>query len=438
MVIPMDQLARQIPGSKEPVIIGQGSAEVCLSEADISTLVRQAFEVWDLTGKRVLVIIPDGTRNAPIPLFFRLINQALLNRAAALDYLIALGTHPAMDPPAIARRLGVPSAAFKGSHPQTQLFQHPYTDPDALITTDILPPEEVAILTQDRILVVVPVTVNKMLLEYDQLLICGPVFPHEAAGFSGGNKYLFPGVSGVQMIDLIHWLGALETNLKIVGTKSALTRRVIERAAACIDRPKLAFCLVTNGNDLAGLYIGDPIPAWSQAADLSARVHVRYIDRPCRQVLAVIPEMYTDLWTAAKGVLKVEPAVADGGEVVIYAPHIDELSYSHGELVDQIGYHVRDYYLAHWERFKHIPGRVLSHSTLVRGSGTYKGGVEAARIRVTLATKIPRERCERLLLGYRDPATIDPANWVGREQDGILLVPQAGEILYRILRDKTH
>ena len=113
-------------------------------------------------------------------------------------------------------------------------------------------------------------------------------------------------------------------------------------------------------------------------------------------------------------------------------PLIQEITYSHGELVDQIGYHVRDYYLAQWERFRHIPGRVLSHSTLIRGTGTFIDGVENARIQVTIATRIPKERCERLNLGYRNPETIDPAAWAGREQEGILLVPQAGEILYRV------
>ena len=67
--------------------------------------------------------------------------------------------------------------------------------------------------------------------------------------------------------------------------------------------------------------------------------------------------MYDDLWTAAKGMYKIEPAVADGGEVVIYAPHVTEVSYVHGRLIDEIGYHCRDYFLAQWERFKQISRR---------------------------------------------------------------------------------
>ena len=145
-----------------------------------------------------------------------------------------------------------------------------------------------------------------------------------------------------------------------------------------------------------------------------------------------MPTMYDDIWTAAKGMYKLEPVIADGGEVIVYAPHIDEISYTHGAILDEIGYHVRDYFLKQWDRFKEYPGGVLAHSTHLRGIGTFDDGIERPRIRVTLATRIPRERCERLNLGYLDPDTIDLDDWRGRENEGLLLVPKAGEMLYRL------
>ena len=183
---------------------------------------------------------------------------------------------------------------------------------------------------------------------------------------------------------------------------------------------------------LAGLFIGDSTAAWSKAAGLSAKVHVRYLDRPYRQVLAEMPRMYDDLWTGGKGMYKLEPVIADGGEVIIYAPHITEVSYTHGRILDEIGYHVRDYFVKQWDRFKDYPWGVLAHSTHVRGMGTYENGIERPRVQVTLATGIPPERCRRLNLGYRDPASIDVKSFAGREDEGILCVPHAGEILYRL------
>ncbi|RME83864.1 MAG: hypothetical protein D6775_07030, partial [Caldilineae bacterium] len=161
-------------------------------------------------------------------------------------------------------------------------------------------------------------------------------------------------------------------------------------------------------------------------------LHIIWVDRPYRHVLSVMPEMYDDIWTAAKGMYKLEPVIADGGSVTIYAPHIDEISYTHGRILDEIGYHVRDYFVKQWDRFKHYPWGVIAHSTHLRGMGTYENGVERPRIDVILATRIPKERCERVGLGYRDPDTIHPDEWAGREDEGILLVPHAGEMLYRL------
>jgi nickel-dependent lactate racemase len=147
-----------------------------------------------------------------------------------------------------------------------------------------------------------------------------------------------------------------------------------------------------------------------------------------------MPKMYDDIWTAAKGMYKMEPAIADGGEVIIYAPHIDEVSYTHGHLIDEVGYHVRDYFLKQWDRFQHYPGGVLAHSTHLRGMGAYDVATqkESPRIKVTLATRIPKDRCERLSLGYLNPDEIDLESWKNQTDEETLLVPKAGEMLYRV------
>jgi lactate racemase len=438
-------------------VIGAGSATATLSEDDVRGLLAAAFQRWDLSGRRVLVIIPDSTRTAPIPLFFRLLHELLGREVAALDYLIALGTHPPMSDEAIGRLVGVTQEERATHYANVRIFNHRWDDPATFVTLGSIGAAETRALSDGILALEVPVRANRMVLDYDQIIVCGPVFPHEVAGFSGGSKYFFPGVSGPEVINFTHWLGALITSYAIIGVKQTPVRAAIERAAALIERPKLALCMVARkpttddrrpttdeaaqrsvvGGQrsvvgLAGLYIGTPVDAWSQAADLSAQVHVRYVDRPYRQVLSVLPPLYDDLWTGAKGMYKLEPVIADGGEVIIYAPQLTEVSYTHGHLIDEIGYHVRDYFVKQWERFKNVPWGVLAHSTHLRGIGEYDERGERPRIQVTLATGIPAERCARLGLGYRDPATIRPEEWAGREQEGVLLVPSAGETLYRL------
>jgi len=194
----------------------------------------------------------------------------------------------------------------------------------------------------------------------------------------------------------------------------------------------LFICPVVKGEGVAGLFAGDPQQAWSAAADLTAQIHIKYVDRTYQKVLSVLPHMYDEIWTGAKGMYKLEPVIADGGEVIIYAPHINEISYTHGIYLDRVGYHVRDYFVKQWDKFKDIPWGVLAHSTHLRGQGSYENGIETPRIQVTLSTGISEERCRRLNLGYCDPRSIRLEEWSNREDEGILLVPHAGEVLYRL------
>lgn len=403
-----------------------------LNPAQVRQVMSSAFEKWGLQHKKVLVIIPDSTRTAPMGMFFRLIHELIGGQVSRLDFLIALGTHPPMSETAINRMLSVSPQERAGAYADVRIYNHQWDDLNALVTLGVISAGETAELSQGRLAVNVPVRINKRVLDYDVLLVCGPVFPHEVVGFSGGSKYFFPGVSGAEVIDFTHWLGALETSFATIGVKDTLVRRAIERAADLIDRPKFGLCMVTTTEGLVGLFAGELRSAWEQAVQLSAQVHIRYVDKPYKRVLSILPEMYDDLWTGAKGMYKLEPVIEDGGEVVIYAPHISEVSYTHGRILDEIGYHVRDYFVKQWEKFKDYPWGVLAHSTHLRGLGTYENGVEKPRIRVTLATAIPPERCQRLNLGYINPEKIDIGAWQGREDEGILVVPHAGEVLYRL------
>ena len=415
-------------------MIGKGYSDRLLTEAEVREIVSTALNDARLDGKRILIIIPDGTRTAPIPLLFRLFHQYLGERAAALDYLIALGTHAPMNEEAINKRIGVTAAERAGTYARVKILNHRWDDPETFVTLGEIGAEEMATISGGALRQALTVRINKLVFDYDQIIICGPTFPHEVVGFSGGNKYFFPGIGGADVINFSHWLGALITSYEVIGTLYTPVRRVIDRAAAMIDRAKMCFSLVVRGDGLAGLYAGTPEEAYEAAAELSSQVHITWVERPFRRVISVMPTMYEDLWTAAKGMYKLEPAVADGGEVIIYAPHITEISYTHGRQIEEIGYHVRDYFLKQWQRFQTYPGGVLAHSTHLRGIGTYDAetGVESPRIQVTLATGIEEDLCRRVNLGYLDPRHINLDDWRNREAEGILVVPKAGELLYRV------
>lgn len=413
-------------------MIGFGFTDRYLTPQEADGVVAQAAQSLPLAGKRVLVIIPDGTRTMPMPQMFNLLEEHLRPQVKTLDYLVALGTHQAMTDAQLSQHIGRP--VIHGQAGQAHIFNHHWENPATFRSIGVIPASEIHALSEGLFSQDVTVSLNRLIFDYDQLIICGPVFPHEVVGFSGGNKYFFPGIGGPEIINFTHWLGALMTNFKIIGAGYTPVRAVIDRAAAMIDRPTACFALVVTHAGLAGLYFGSAAEAWQAASALSAQKHILTVEKPFKKVISVMPSLYDDLWTGAKGMYKMEPAVADGGEVIIYAPHISEVSYTHGKILDEVGYHVRDYFVKQWQNFKGYPWGVLAHSTHVKGMGTYDAAsqVETPRVQVTIATAIPAERCQRINLGYLDPASLHLEEWQGREEEGILVVPRAGEMLYRL------
>ncbi|WP_425307598.1 lactate racemase domain-containing protein [Ammonicoccus fulvus] len=418
--------------------IGGPHQQVSADQLD-DLLTRKLAEV-DLAGKKVTLVIPDGTRSCPLPLLLQALHRHLIDVAGELTAVIALGTHSYMEPDEIARMVGAvgsshePEAQIRATYPGMTIVNHEWADPDMLVHVGTIPAARIAELSDGRLDMDAPIVINRHVVESDYAIVVGPVFPHEVVGISGGNKYFIPGVASQEFIDMTHWVGALITSYEIIGTTGITpVRAMINEGAALIPATRLALCLVVESGTgaIEAAAFGTAEDAWAATAAIAAETHVEYVEEPFQRVISCMPTRYEDIWTAAKGFYKLEPAVADGGEVVIYAPHVTEVSETHHEIYD-IGYHCRDYFVKQWDDFKDVHWGVLAHSTHLRGQGTYDAetGEEKLRVRVTLATQIPREVCESINVGYLDPDTVD-LEALGKEP-GTVVIPNAGEILYRV------
>ena len=403
-----------------------------LTSAQIDSVLDGFAASRDFAGKKLLLIVPDNTRTAPVGTLFQGLHRRLRGIVRRLDVVVALGTHPPMSEEAICQRLEVTPEELHGIYRDTRVFNHTWDQPETLEEIGVIPAEEIGSLSNGLFAMDVPVHINRLIEDYEALIVIGPVFPHEVVGFSGGNKYFFPGIGGPEILNFFHWLGAVVTNPMIIGNKWTPVRKVVDRAASFIRQERLCLAAVVDGSRFAGLFAGTPESAWDAASDLSSQIHITRRPRPFHTVLSCAPPMYDELWVAGKCMYKLEPVVTDGGELIIYAPHLKEISEVHGRLIREIGYHCRDYFLKQWERFRHYPWGVLAHSTHVHGIGTYENGVEQRRVMVTLASQVPEDVCRRINLGYRDPAAMNPSDYADREDDGILLVPKAGERLFHL------
>jgi len=414
------------------MVIERQNKDGFIENSQAGEAIGEFFTQNDYTGKRILLIIPDNTRSGPIGDIFKIIYECLEHKAKAVDCLVALGTHRPMTEKQICTRLSMTAGERSTRYASVKFFNHEWEKPQTFTSIGQISADEIEQLSGGLFREEVDVAINKLIFEYDEFFILGPVFPHEVVGFSGGHKYIFPGIAGEAIINFFHWLSAMITNPVINGNIWTPTRQVVERAASLIEMPRKLFAIVSVDDKLKGLFIGDCKQVWEKAATLSRDVHIVYKDKPYKTILGIAPRMYDDLWTAGKVMYKLEPILADGGTLIIYAPHITEISYTHGKILDKIGYHTRDYFLKRMDKFAGIPRAPMAHSTHVKGIGTYIDGVEKPRANVVLATGIGKKRCKKVNLDYMNPDDINVTDYENKEDEGVLVVQHAGEVLHRL------
>ena len=414
-------------------VVGNGHPDSPLPPDRVRAILEQGLDTDALKGRRILVLTPDATRTAPLPMMVGLLLEMLLPVVKKLDFMVALGTHPPLSRDRILDLYGLDRDRADGPLKKVALMNHRWDLPGTLANLGRLERDEIADITGGLFSQAVEVSINRAVFDYDLILILGPVFPHEVAGFSGGYKYFFPGISGGALLHFTHWLGAVVTCWDTIGIRDTPVRRAIHRAAEMVPVERLCISMVVKSKtELAGLYVGETRESWAAATDLSRRIHIVYKDRPYHTVLGVAAGMYGELWVGGKVMYKLEPVVADGGRLILYGPRMNRISDVWGEQIQRIGYHTRDYFLNRLDDFRDIPLGVLAHSTHVKGLGTYENGVEKPRIELILATSIPEETCRKINLGYLNPDSINLDDYKNREEEGVLFVDRAGEVLHRI------
>ena len=392
------------------------SVSVSFSEEKVKEIIEGGTPAILYEKKRVLVLTPDATRTCPLPMMVRALREVIGERAAKLDFMVAVGTHPPLSEEKMSELYGIATQDRKEKFGRSEFFCHRWDLPETFLQIGYLSEDEVERISGGLLREKVSIDINRKIYDYDLILILGPVFPHEVVGFSGGAKYLFPGISGGELLHFFHWLAAVMTCREIIGKKDTPVRQVINKVTEKISLPVHCLAMVVKPDaGLYGLFAGDVREAWSEAADLSSKVHIVVKEKPYRTVLGRAPEMYDEIWTGGKVMYKLEQVVADNGQLIIYAPHIDRISSTWGDYIEKIGYHVRDYFLAQMENFRDVPRGVLAHSTHVCGTGIYRNGIEKPRIEVVLATAIPKKKCEQINLGYMNPAEIRIADYMGKE-----------------------
>src|SRR5687767_14233837 len=385
-------------------------------------------------GERVLAIIPDKTRDDNTDLLFPIADRFLRERGVAcFDALVAQGTHPPMTDAQKRTKIG-------DDHFAGQIFDHQWNNADEIVTLGELSAETLISLTGGLIDYSVPVTINRLVgaRVYDTVIVFGATVPHEVAGFAGGAKYFFPGVAGPELTHTTHWLGALAGIENTIGQVETPTRKLIEAATNFVPARIISLnSVVSRGSDgqliTHALFTGDIREAFRRAAAVSREVHIRYTGRKFRRVIALLDPHYDELWVGGKASYKLGAVIEDGGELIIFAPHLNKISQTHGALIEKYGYapleSVRDMLGVSQELRENLC--IAAHLAHV----AYAGRIDAdgnivPRYQITMASGLDEQTCKRVNLGYIDHRTFDYET--KRSDPDTLIVNDAGRDLYKV------
>jgi nickel-dependent lactate racemase len=421
-----------------PSTVGEGAPDLDLSPAELRAIVEQALLTVG-PGARVLAIVPDKTRDDNTDLLFPFAAEILAARGAEqFDALVAQGTHMPMTEGEKRSKVGLGEGATLPL--LGHIFDHQWNRPEELVDLGELSAERVSELTGGLINETVKVNLNRLLAPgtYDTVLIFGATVPHEVAGFAGGAKYFFPGVAGPDLTHATHWLGALASIERVIGRVETPTRHMIEAAADLVPARVISInSVVTRTEDerlrTHALFCGDVREAFRRAADVSRQVHIKYTGRKYKRVVALLDEHYDELWVGGKASYKLGGIIEEGGELVIYAPHLHAISETHGLLIEKYGYapidRVREMVALSTELRSNLA--VAAHLAHVSYAGSRdESGKVIPRYTITMASALDEATCRRVNLGFMDHRQFRREDF-DKDPD-TLVVERAGRDLYLV------
>src|SRR5207244_3416713 len=128
-------------------LVSKTALTCTLTNAQVRDLIEEACPAKDYRDKRVLLIVPDGTRTAPVGLLFQTLYRQMGEVTKAFDVLIALGTHQPMSEAAICQRLEISEAERRETYRRVRFYNHAWNDPAALKRIGVIPVDEISRLS---------------------------------------------------------------------------------------------------------------------------------------------------------------------------------------------------------------------------------------------------------------------------------------------------
>lgn len=314
------------------IFYSRGSEDTAFSPAEVRKALHEAL---DRLGKksRVLAIPPDFTRfHSQAGLLTEMAWEYYSDRL--IDVMPAIGTHYPMTADEIHTMYGnVPKNLFR---------VHDWRN--GLTTLGEVPADYVKEVSEGKIDFSIPIQIDQLLTggAHDLILSIGQIVPHEVIGMAGYNKNIFVGTGGFEGINKTHFLGAVYGMEKIMGRADTPVRKVLNYGSDHFARHlPIVYVLTVVGKDadgklaIRGLFIGDDVECFNQAATLSLKVNFQLLDAPIKKIVVYLdPAEFKSTWLGNKSIYRTRMALADGGELIVLAPGLAR--FGEDDRIDQL------------------------------------------------------------------------------------------------------
>ncbi len=254
-----------------------------------------------LSGKPPLIIVNDGYRKTPTATILQWLDRLVPGVIDAASYLISTGTHTA---PTSEHYRVIFGPLWE--RVEARVGYHDARDRSSMIY-----------LGQDDL--GGEVWVNSAVLENSRILVISSVEPHYFAGFTGGRKAIFPGLTDFDTVTRNHNLAnSLEAApLKLRGNPVA---EHLDSLMMMLDPDKFfGIQIVTDSRrQMAGLFFGPLDVAFRNATVVAEQVYAHAVSKQYDVVICeVLPPLDRNLYQAQKALENCQTAVKDEGTAII-------------------------------------------------------------------------------------------------------------------------
>lgn len=267
--------------------------------------------------KKVLIVVPDGTRNAHLKELLPILLEKIRIPSRKIDIIIASGLHSPHTYGQIESLLGSSVLKTCGVM-QHNAFKGPITNFG---------------VTKYGI----PIDLNSNLLKYDYIISIGVIEPHLYAGYSGGAKTIAIGLAGEATVNATHSIKFLDSPAVTIGSLEGNTFQetlwhIVERVG-----PVFSINVVNDPDGKALKVFSGPVSnVFNKGVEFAKKVFEINVDKEADIAICGIGRPKdVNLYQASRAINYVlgtgRPAVKKGGVVIVVAGLRDGIGNSTAE-----------------------------------------------------------------------------------------------------------